>query len=65
MNFLIALFKKATKGDSFRPSVAPEKYNDKIAQLNSEGANQYDKLTTAKINKISKTTPPKVASQSN
>ena len=44
MNFLISLFKKAKKGDSFRPSDPPDKYNDSIAQLNAAGDNQYVKL---------------------
>jgi hypothetical protein len=55
MNFLINLFKKAKKGDSFRVVPTPAKYNDSIAQLNSEGSNQYNRLTTETINKISKT----------
>ena len=59
MNLLLALLKKASKGDSFRPQEAPDKYNDKIAQLNSDGANQYDKLSTSRINRITKTTATK------
>jgi hypothetical protein len=55
MNFLISLFKKATKGDSFRPVDPPTKYNDQIAYLNSVGNNQYNRMTTEKINKIGKT----------
>ena len=55
MNFLISLFKKAVKGDNFRAPATPSKYNDSIAQLNSVGDQQYDKLTTEKIKKISKT----------
>jgi hypothetical protein len=54
MNFIIDLFKKAKKGDSLRTTATPSKYNDKIAQLNSLGSNQYTKLTTEVINKISK-----------
>lgn len=56
MNFLIDLFKKAKKGDSFRPNPASDKYNDKIAQLNSLGSNQYSRLDTNSLNKISKST---------
>ena len=55
MKLIIDLFKKAAKGDSFRPNDSPDKYNDKIAQLNSLGSNQYSKLNTATINKIGKT----------
>jgi hypothetical protein len=55
MNFLINLFKKATKGDGFRAAEPPTKYNDNIAQLNSVGNDQYKRMTTDKINKISKT----------
>lgn len=55
MNFLINLFKKAKKGDNFRAPATPEKYNDKIAQLNTANPNQYSKLTTNSINQIQKT----------
>lgn len=55
MNFLIDLFKRAVKGDSYRAVASPEKYNDNIAQLNSQSPNQYSKLSTTKINKIQKT----------
>ena len=55
MNFLISLFKKSVKGDNFRANATPSKYNDSIAQLNSTGDQQYDKLTTEKIRKIGKT----------
>jgi hypothetical protein len=44
MKFLISLFKTAKKGDNFRTVDFPDKYNDKIAQLNSTGDNQYVKL---------------------
>lgn len=54
MNFLISLFKKSPKGDNFRANATPSKYNDSIAQLNSTGDQQYDKLTTEKIRKIGK-----------
>jgi hypothetical protein len=55
MNFLIDLFKRAVKGDSYRAVASPDKYNDHIAQLNSQSPNQYSKLSTANINKIQKT----------
>ena len=57
MNFLIDLFRKAIKGDNFRASAAPVKYNDQIAQLNSVNPNQASKLNTNTINKIQKTKP--------
>lgn len=57
MNFLIDLFRKALKGDNFRLTNSPVKYNDKIAQLNSAQPNQASKLNTNTINKIQKTTP--------
>jgi hypothetical protein len=56
MNFIIDLFKRAAKGDSFRPSEPANKYNDKIAQLNSLGSNQYSKINTNTVNRVSKTT---------
>ena len=56
MSFIIDLFKKSGKGDSFRPNDKADKYNDKIAQLNSLGSNQYSKLNTNTLNRISKTT---------
>lgn len=52
MNFLINLFKSANKGDNFRINNEPLKYNDSIAQLNSVGDSQYDRLSTDKIKKI-------------
>lgn len=55
MNFIIDLFKKAPKGDSYRASDPQFKYVDNIAQLNSASPNQYSKLTTNSINKIQKT----------
>ena len=68
MKFIIDLFKKATQtspeGDSFRPDQTPDKYNDKIAQLNSLGADQYSKVNTATINRISKTNTNKSLAQS-
>ena len=57
MNFLIDLFRKAIKGDNFRPTSSPVKYNDQIAQLNSVNPNQASKLNTNTINKIQKTKP--------
>jgi len=57
MNFLIDLFRKAIKGDNFRPTASPVKYNDQIAQLNSVNPNQASKLNTNTINKIQKTKP--------
>lgn len=57
MNFLIDLFRKAIKGDNFRPNAEPVKYNDQIAQLNSVNPNQASKLNTNTINKIQKTKP--------
>jgi hypothetical protein len=56
MSFIIDQFKKAAKGDSFRQDDKVDKYNDKIAQLNSVGSNQYSKLNTTTLNRISKTT---------
>lgn len=56
MNFIIDKFKKAGKGDSFRNNEKSDKYNDKIAQLNSLGSNQYSKVNTNTLNRISKTT---------
>jgi hypothetical protein len=55
MNFLIDLFKKATKGDNFRTPVTIEKYDDAIAQLNALGSNQYSKISTNKISRLGKT----------
>jgi hypothetical protein len=57
MNFLIDLFRKAIKGDNFRSTASPVKYNDQIAQLNSVNPNQASKLNTNTINKIQKTKP--------
>lgn len=55
MNFLIDLFRKAVKGDNFRTTATPVKYNDKIAQLNSVNPNQSTRLSTSTINQIQKT----------
>ena len=54
MKFLLDIFKKSQKGDAFRSTESVDSYNDGIAKLNSLGANQYQQLTTQKINKISK-----------
>lgn len=54
MKFLLDIFKKSPKGDSFRATDNPNAYNDGIAKLNSLGSNQYAKLTTQKMNSISK-----------
>ena len=64
MNFLIDFFRKAIKGDNFRPTATPIKYNDQIAQLNSVNPNQASKLTTNTINKIQKTKPTPTQSTS-
>ena len=64
MNFLIDLFRKAIKGDNFRPTISPVKYNDQIAQLNSVNPNQASKLNTNTINKIQKTKPTPTQSTS-
>lgn len=55
MNFLIDLFKRATKGNNFRLPSTVTKYNDKITQLNALSPNQYDKITVNTINRVSKT----------
>lgn len=55
MNFLIDLWKKATKGDSYRAPEQQATYNDKIAQLNNVGNNQAARLTSSRIRKIQKT----------
>ena len=57
INFLIDLYRKAAKGNNFRPSPEPFKYNDQIAQLNTANPNQASKLNTNTINKIQKTKP--------
>lgn len=56
MNFLIALLKKAAKGDNFRAKQTPVKYNDKIAQLNTLSPDQYNKITVNTVSKAQKTT---------
>lgn len=64
MRFLIDIYKQAPKGDGFRLAEPPEKYADKIAQLNSIGSDQYRKMNSATLNKISKTNNQMVASTS-
>jgi hypothetical protein len=54
MNSLIGIFEKSPKGDSYRPTVAPDQYNDGIAALNSLGDSQYQKINTQTINRVSK-----------
>lgn len=54
MKFLIDIFKKSLKGDNYRSKTQPETYNDGIAKLNALGDNQFERLTTQKINSISK-----------
>jgi len=57
MSFLIDLFKKATKGDAFRPSATPDKYSDQIAALNAGGPSvqSNNKVTTTNLAKLSNT----------
>jgi hypothetical protein len=55
MNFLIAILKKATKGDNFRPTASPFKYNDNIAQLNAVNPDQYNKINVNTFAKVQKT----------
>lgn len=54
MNSLIGIYQKSQKGDSYRPSVSPDQYNDGIAALNALGDNQSTKVNTQTINRISK-----------
>jgi hypothetical protein len=55
MKFLIDLLKKSSKGDYLRANETPDKYNDKISQLNVTANNQFSRLNTVTINKIQKT----------
>lgn len=57
MNFLLGLFNKSTKGDSYRPNATPVKYVDSISQLNSKTANRATSVSTSVINRIQKTIP--------
>lgn len=54
MKFLLDLYRKATKGDSFRPTDKPKKYFDQISILN---ANPTSNVTSGKLNSMSKTSP--------
>lgn len=65
MNFLIDLYRRAFKGDNFRPNETPVKYNDQIAQLNSVSPNQGSRLNTNTINRIQKTKPTLTQSTNN
>jgi len=51
-NFLIDLFKKATKPDGYRTTDTPDKYNDNIAALNATNQNapSTSKLAKAQVN---------------
>lgn len=51
-NFLIDLFKKATKSDGLRTAETPDKYNDNIAALNATNQNapSTSKLAKAQVN---------------
>lgn len=51
-NFIIDLFNKAIKGDGYRTTDSPNKYNDSIAALNS--TNQKGTSTTKLKNMQSK-----------
>lgn len=57
MKFLIDLWKKASKGDNFRPTESPNKYYDNVAQLNTTANNQASRLNTPTIYRIQKTKP--------
>lgn len=54
MNSLIGIYEKSQKGDSYRPPLSPDQYNDGIAALNALGDNQATKVNTQTINRISK-----------
>lgn len=54
MNSLIGIYQKSQKGDSYRPPLSPDQYNDGIAALNALGDNQAQKVNTQTINRISK-----------
>ena len=51
-NFIIDLFKKSQKNDSFRPTQDQTKYNDNVAALN---ATNQSKPSTSKLSKLSAT----------
>jgi hypothetical protein len=47
---LISKYKTSKKNDSFRTVENPPKYDNKIAQLNSTGNEQYKRITGRLIN---------------
>lgn len=49
-NFLIDLYNKAVKGDSYRPTTTPDKYSDNIAALNATNQNVPKTSNLQKIN---------------
>lgn len=55
MKFLVDLLKKSSKGDNYRTVESPDKYDNKISQLNVTANNQFSRLNTVTINKIQKT----------
>ena len=55
MNFLIDLFNKAFKGDSYRISNSPYKYSDLIPTLNAPQTNKTNKSSSSIPVKIQKT----------
>jgi len=57
-NFLIDLFKKATKNNNYRTTDAPSKYNDSVAALN---ANNQNSPSTSKLNRLSTIGPSKIS----
>lgn len=63
--FLLDIYKRAPKNDGMRPPEKFNKYVDAIAQLNSQGSDQYRKLNSGEINRLLKTTPEKVVSSPN
>jgi hypothetical protein len=52
MNFLIDLFKKAPKGDSYRIANNPTKYDDQVAVLNAGNKTNNMNVTTTKLGKL-------------
>lgn len=54
MESLLKTYQKSQKADSYRPADTPNQYNDRIAALNALGANQYEKVNTQTMNRISK-----------
>lgn len=53
-NFLIDLYNKAVKGDGFRTTTTPDKYNDNIAALN---ATDQKGTSTARLKNLQVNTP--------